>query len=479
MSTLDPPGRDPRLIILAVAGLLLPCFVFLAARLSLPGDGTQIQFAAPPAGGGFQITVTGAAGGPLRSGDTLIAVEGRAVDDWLRSAIVNPLRPVDADRQYEIRYTLLRGGQVVETSVGLLREQLPQPLVSNWSSYLFMLSMLVVGLLVFAQRPALPSAQGFLLLGAALFSSGAVFFLGLQASDLLHGWLVGLWVWGSIPLYALFAGGMVHYALIFPSPRQFLKRRPHLVPLLYLGTWAPAAVYLVFLWPDDPTPSAALIATLRATSALTAIAFPLALGLQVYGYLRVFNPVERRQVRWLVFASLVTIAPWVALSVIPEMLAGEALIPQQVVGLLWLVLPVGVAISILRERLFDVDLLINRTLVYGMLTMALTAIYFASVLLFQSLLRSLTEQESDLAIVASTLAIAVSFTPLRQRIQAVIDRRFYRQKYDAEKVIARFSTVLRDEVDLEKLSMALLAAVEEAMQPERASLWLKQTARRK
>jgi hypothetical protein len=272
---------------------------------------------------------------------------------------------------------------------------------------------------------------------------------------------------------------MVHYALIFPRPRQFLKRRPYIVPLIYLGNWAPAVLYLVFLWPDDPTPSAALIATLRATSALTAIAFPLALLLQVYGYLRVFNPVERRQVRWLVFASLVAIVPWVALSVIPEMLAGRAFLPQQVTGLLWLVLPVGVAVSILREGLFDVDLLINRTLVYAALSVALTALYFASVLLFQSLFRSLTEQESDLAIVASTLAIAVSFIPLRQRIQAVIDRRFYRQKYDAEKVIARFSTILRDEVDMEKLSNALLAAVEEAMQPERASLWLRQSARGK
>jgi hypothetical protein len=272
---------------------------------------------------------------------------------------------------------------------------------------------------------------------------------------------------------------MVHFALTFPSPRQLLQRRPYIVPLIYLGIWAPAALYLAFLWPDDPTPSAALIASIRATSVLSAISFPLALGLQVYGYLRVFNPLERRQVRWVVFASLLAVAPWVTLSVIPEMLAGRPLITQQVAGILWLALPIAMAVSILREGLFDVDLLINRTLVYAVLSVALSALYFASVLLFQSLFRALAQQESDLAIVASTLAIAVSFTPLRRRIQAVIDRRFYRKKYDAEKIIARFSTVMRDEVDLEKLSTALLAAVDEAMQPESASLWLRQTARRK
>jgi hypothetical protein len=129
--------------------------------------------------------------------------------------------------------------------------------------------------------------------------------------------------------------------------------------------------------------------------------------------------------------------------------------------------------AVLKYRLYDIDLLINRTLVYGALTATLVAVYVGSIVVLQGLLGALIGQESQLAIVASTLAVAALFNPLRHRIQAFIDRRFYRRKYDARKTLESFSSTLRDETDLEALSDDLVEVVKETMQPAHASLWLR------
>ncbi len=136
-------------------------------------------------------------------------------------------------------------------------------------------------------------------------------------------------------------------------------------------------------------------------------------------------------------------------------------------------IPIATGLAIFRYRLYDIDRLVNRTLVYATLTGVLAAVYVGCVVLLQALFRSLAGGESTLAIVASTLAIAFLFNPLRRGIQAFIDRRFYRNRYDAARTLEAFSETLRDETKLDRLGDALEAVVRETMQPTHASLWLR------
>jgi hypothetical protein len=135
--------------------------------------------------------------------------------------------------------------------------------------------------------------------------------------------------------------------------------------------------------------------------------------------------------------------------------------------------PISIGIAILRYRLYEIDLIINRTLVYGSLTATLVALYFVGIVVLQRVFVALTGQQSTLAVVASTLLIAALFNTLRHRIQSFIDRRFYRRKYDATKTIETFSAQLRNETDLDALSDDLVVVVAETMQPAHVSLWLR------
>jgi len=138
-------------------------------------------------------------------------------------------------------------------------------------------------------------------------------------------------------------------------------------------------------------------------------------------------------------------------------------------------IPLGLGIAILRYRLWDIDIIINRTLVYGSLSALLALVYFGLIIGLQSLVRLVTGtlSEQPLVIVASTLVIAALFQPLRRRIQTIIDRRFYRRKYDSARTLAAFSATLRNELDLSQLSEQLVAVIEETMQPTHVSLWLR------
>jgi hypothetical protein len=205
---------------------------------------------------------------------------------------------------------------------------------------------------------------------------------------------------------------------------------------------------------------------------------------QVYRYRNVYTPPQRQQTKWVLFGLLLWWLLILMLGIpysLGSSLPSDGPLPWWTLAASagwWLTLaivPLSLSVAILRYRLYDIDVVINRTLVYGSLTVMLGLVYFGSVASLQYAFRALTGHEDfpQLTIVVSTLAIAALFDPLRRSIQAFIDRRFYRQKYDARKTLDAFSARLRDETDLDSLNKELVTVVRETMQPEHVSLWLR------
>lgn len=205
--------------------------------------------------------------------------------------------------------------------------------------------------------------------------------------------------------------------------------------------------------------------------------FGVVLFSQIYRYRRVSTIIERQQTKWFLFGVGIFFLTIVIFAASPASLR-TSVTAQNLLTVAFLVFPVSVALAVLRYRLFDIDVIIRKTLVYSILTALLALIYFGGVVLVQQLTRSIMAS-SDLAIVVSTLIIAALFFPLRRRVQNVIDRRFYRRKYDAAKTLAAFGATVRDEVELDELTNALLNVVNDTMQPTSVSLWLKKTAAEK
>jgi divalent metal cation (Fe/Co/Zn/Cd) transporter len=179
--------------------------------------------------------------------------------------------------------------------------------------------------------------------------------------------------------------------------------------------------------------------------------------------------------KWITYAAGAMFTMVLLVTLLDVVAANSALekVMNPLTGAMFAGIPVAVGIAVLKYRLYDIDLLINRTLVYAPLTAMLVLIYVGGVIGLQAAFRTLTGQESTLAVVASTLLIAALFNPLRRRIQSFIDRRFYRRKYDAARTLAALNARLREETDLETLGEDLVRVANATMQPEHVSLWLR------
>src|SRR5918999_747501 len=263
---------------------------------------------------------------------------------------------------------------------------------------------------------------------------------------------------------------VVLFFLLFPNGR-FVPRWTR---------WL-AVAWLAFSVPEIPFPELySGSPALESVSYLVFLGYVLSVtGALVYRYRRVFTSAQRQQTKWVVFGTALGIAGTFP-SQLPldlGLVGGDTPLVLLVLNmgftLSFLLVPFSISVAVLRSHLFDIDVLINRTLVYGLLTAMLALVYFGSIVVLQRLFVGLTGEQSTLAVVACTLVIAALFSPLRRRLQAFIDRRFYRRKYDAAKILEAFGTRLRDQTDLEKLSEDLLEVVDETMQPAHVSVILR------
>jgi hypothetical protein len=279
---------------------------------------------------------------------------------------------------------------------------------------------------------------------------------------------------GSVLTYVGYITWMLFFYL-FPSGR-FVPRWTRWLALIY-------GVFFFGLWnftrfgPESWLPPLFGAAVLAVWGSF--------LVAQIYRYARVSSPLERQQTKWVVFGvavaivgTLATIFTIGAAVDLPPSDVGPRMLSLLLMDASGLMIPLSIGIAMLRSRLFDIDVVINRTLVYGSLTLMLALVYFGGVTATQALFSALTGDRKlpQLAVVVSTLVIAALFNPLRRRVQAFIDRRFYRRKYDARKTLETFTNQLRDETDLDALGDDLVAVVRETIQPAHASVWLRPSA---
>jgi hypothetical protein len=366
---------------------------------------------------------------------------------------------------------------------------LPPELGSLWGTVVQItvdFALPILGGLIASRRPENPI--GWILCAGALanamdyFADGYAMYALLAEPNSLPGGLVAAWMSNWVPWLAL--GLLPFFLLLFPTGRLPSRR------------WRPVAVFAVLLYVALPVGYALVPGPLNtfpsvgnplgregATGEIVpavdqafawmvyVLTCLVALASLVVRFRRSRGE-ERQQIKWVTYAAAL-----IATYLLVHSIFGEALNPISPVlsavffGSLW----VAIGVAILKFRLYDIDVLINRTLIYGALTAMLAVVYFGGVAATQAIFRALTGQEEQpqLAIVVSTLAIAALFNPLRRRIQTFMDRRFYRRKYDATKTLEAFSAKLREETDLDALSDELVGVVRETMQPAHVSLWLR------
>ncbi|MBP6017324.1 MAG: hypothetical protein KA586_11435 [Candidatus Promineofilum sp.] len=457
-------GRGPRLTLLFAVLLMATSAAQVIYRYTLPTDGWYAEEDLDSAYWEYYVNIVGADSG-LQSGDHLIGLMGQPLD----AVTGHEMRPYWVVGN-TVNYDIARGDQQLHVAVPLVHwtpRLITQLFKINPSAQIFTLGVAVlvaVGFLAFFKHPDDPAARALLVFVSAFGASGIS---GLVPDGLYTAFFPVASAMTSFFSYIIFG------ALIFPALLAFTWVFPHPKPIVGQYPWLAYAPFLLgalVLGALLLDPAAWQVGWIGSLAMLVASIISL-----LHSTVTMRDAVSRAQLLWAVGGLILGLGlfalnfpaafEWVS-PVWTYRLAVMANLGIPVIGL-------GLAMAVLRYRLFDIDVIIRRTTSYALLTALLGLVYFGSVVVFQRLLAPLTG-ESTAAVVLSTLLIAALFLPLRRRLQDIIDRRFFRRKYDAQKTLEAFAATVRDETDLDALMAELVRVIQDTMEPEHVTLWLRE-----
>lgn len=455
-------------VLLGALALLSLGGAALWSQATDPSDGTRLG--PSPAvwrSGGVVATTVDQPPDGLRTGDLVIAVEGRSLESWARSLFApSSSRPVLQVGQI-LTYTVVREGRTLDVPVTLRRFPLAANLAYAWGIVAFALAFLAVAMFVFANRPADPGARTMLLTSAGV-AANALGSLGLEVSDLVgRGMSFWLFQTTNVGAYLLFWSAAVHFALVFPRPQPALRRHPWVVPVLYV---APVAAQTAYVAAMGAIASSTLDWIGRSNvSLITEVYLVLLLVAVIAGYRSAPDPTSRQQVRWVALALVASGGIALALGTLPELVLGHAVLDWNAQALFGLMVPFAIAAAILRHRLFGIEVIVNRALVYGVLTACVVATY----VLVVGYLGALFETRDNLAIsVVAASLVALLFQPLREWLQRSVNRLMYGERDSPYEVIARLGHRLEATLAPEAVLPTIVESAAQALKLPHASLWL-------
>ena len=408
----------------------------------------------------------------LQEGDLVMEVSGKSMEAWADDLFrFGEPRP-NLQLGEEIRYRLIRQGERIDVNVTMGHLPVDSILKQHWGAILFAFVSQILATFVLIRRPK-DSAARALFIWAMSGSHTYAWSFFLQISDVVGG--IGFWLYRlSTPgLWLIYWPAALHVALVFPKPLSITRKIPALIPILYLSSYA---IYMAFIFislPGSVNTLAWLQTWFPAENFVAIIFLIVTIIVMIRQYFTSQTGQERSKIRWAVYGATISGTLGLSLWLIAPAVLGVSLLNANLLGLLMLLFPLSLAVAIWRHQLFDIDVIIRRTLVYFVLTVLLISIYFFIVILLQSIFSTISGQDSPVAVVISTLVIAGLFNPLRLGVQKFIDRHFFRSKYNAQQAIQTFALSARDETDLETISDELVEVVRITMQPEHVTLWLK------
>ena len=454
-------------VILLACGAILLGVAFLLLHVTGPSDGARLapgQSVWRPEG----VVVTPLQPDGLRQGDVVVAVEGKSMEYWAQGLFEPGLTRPQWRVGQTITYTVLRHGHSEKVPVTLEAYPLGTIVEQDWSTILYALVFLLVAVFVFVLRPDERAARVQLLMASSMVGATTWSF-GLQVSDLVNSLGFWLFIATSLGSYLLFWSSLLHFALIFPRPYAITVKWRFVVPLLYILPFACTLFLLVSAW-YLASSTLDWIGHWSLTETLfSAIYSVLALLLVFWTYRTTHDRTERQKIAWIAYAGFISIAGGLLLWQVPSLL-GYSIPSSNALGLLVLPYPFALAVAILWYHLFDIDLLIKRTLVYGTLTACVVGIY----ILIVSLLSLFFHPSSTfLPSLLATGMVAVLFQPLRARLQSMVNRLFYGERDDPYTVLARLSSRLETTLIPEAVLPTVVQTVAQALKLPYAAIALK------